>query len=55
MGAIKVDHNYQYCNHPIKEWHLDDENKVDVADPFCYLGNILGADGSCDLGVFSVR
>ena len=47
MGALNVDHNYQCSrclglahpidNRPTKEWHLDDENKLDVADSFCYL------------------
>ena len=60
-GALKTNHDYQCSrclglarpidNRPIREWYLDEENKLDVVDSFCYLGDMVGAGGGCELGV----
>ena len=36
---------------PQENWHLTDEEVLEVVDSFCYLGDTVGAGGGCDLSI----
>ena len=38
---------------PHNEWLLVQDKKLDVVDSFCYLGDMIGAGGGCDLSVIT--
>ena len=38
---------------PHNEWLLMQDKKLDVVDSFCYLGDMVGAGGGCDLSVIT--
>ena len=38
---------------PHNEWLLVQDKKLDVVDSFCYLGDTIGAGGSCDLSIIT--
>ena len=63
IGSLKSNPDYRCSRckgtaHPIdgrphNEWLLVQDKKLDVVDSFCYLGDTIGAGGSCDLSVIT--